>query len=66
MNIKENKNDSKKKLQIDKASEQRRIFALFKEIFKLMKGIAEMKPDTKQMMRLEQLWKVGFECEFNS
>ena len=66
LNVKEYKKASKKKLQIDKASEQKRIFALFKEIFKLMKAIAEMKPDTEQMMRLEQLCKAGFECEFNS
>ena len=30
------------------------------------KAIAEMKSDTEQMMKLEQLYKGGSECELNS
>ena len=32
----------------------------------MMKAIAEMKPDTEQTMKLEQLYKIGYECELNS
>ena len=31
-----------------------------------MKAITEMKLDTEQTMKLEYLYKVGSECEFNS
>ena len=31
-----------------------------------MKAIAEMKLDIEQTMRLEELYKVGSECELNS
>ena len=31
-----------------------------------MKTIAEMKLDIEQTMRLEELYKVGSECELNS
>ena len=31
-----------------------------------MKAIAKMKSDTEQKMKLEQLYKVGSDCEFNS
>ena len=32
----------------------------------LTKAIAEMKCDTEQKMKLEWLYKVGFECDLNS
>ena len=31
-----------------------------------MEETAEMKPDTEQTMKLEQLCKVGSECDWNS
>ena len=31
-----------------------------------MKAIAEMKLDTEQMIKLEQFYKVGSECNLNS
>ena len=34
--------------------------------WRLTKAIAEMEPDTEQMMKLEYLYKVGSECELNS
>ena len=37
-----------------------------KQRCRLMKAIAEMKLDTGQARRFEQLYKVGSECELNS
>ena len=35
-------------------------------MWRLTKAIAEMKCDTAQTIKLEQLYKVGCECELNS